>query len=394
MNRTGSIAVAVVLLGASGPASAQSLFATRGLGVPAPAIDARAAALGGIGVGLIGYHTAMTNPAEVAGISRRGVAAALQPVSFTSRVDGEEDGTSGTRFPLFRVIYPLSERVVGSIGYGSYLEQSWAVVTEFDFVVGNRTIRAADLQRSTGGVSQLQLGAAYAISSTLSVGAAAGVLTGNLDRLAVRSYIDTASSDPIVLRPFQERLRWRYFAPIASAGFRLDVAGRVRLSGSLLAGGKLEARGQEGDAEDRTYGAPLQLSAGASARLSPLVIATAGGAWARLPDAGDSAVSRETLRFGGGVEYQGVRSASRIYPVRLGARWAQLPYYLAGESAPTESALGLGLGFLLGEPADPAAVADIALERGFRNGLEGASLNGGVEERLWRFTFSLSLFGR
>jgi hypothetical protein len=261
-------------------------------------------------------------------------------------------------------------------------------------MVGGRPIRAADLLRSSGGIAQLQLGVAYALSPTFSLGAAAGVLTGNLDRTAVRSYSDTSTTNPIQLRPFEERLRWRYFAPIGTVGFRLDVAGVVRVSGSLLAGGDLEASAQEGDAVDRTYGAPLELSAGASARLSSLLMATAGGVWSRLPDAGDGAVSRETVRIGGGVEYQGVRSGSRSYPVRLGARWAQLPYHLADESAPTELALGGGLGFLLGDPADPAAVADIALERGFRNGLDGGAVAGGVEERLWRFTFSLSLFGR
>jgi hypothetical protein len=391
---TRSVAVTALLLALSTPASAQSLFATRGLGVPAPAIDARAAALGGIGLGLIGFHTTMTNPAEVAGVSRRGVAAALQPVSSTSSADGEEDGTSGTRFPLFRVIYPLSERVVGSVGYGSYLEQSWAVVNEVEVIVNGRTINAADLLRSAGGIAQLQVGVAYSLTPTLSLGVAAGVLTGNLDRTAVRSYNDTTTTDPILLRPFQERLRWRYFAPIAAVGARLDIGGVVRLSGSALAGGDLKAYAQEGDAEDRTYGAPLELSAGASARVSPLLMATAGGAWSRLPDAGEDAVSRETLRFGAGVEYQGVGSGARTYPVRLGARWAQLPYHFADESAPTETALGLGLGFVLGDPADPAAVADIALERGFRNGLDGGAVAGGVEERLWRFTFSLSLFGR
>ena len=393
MNRTRFVVVLLLLL-ESEMGYAQSLFATRGLGVPAPAIDARAAALGGIGVGLIGFHTAMTNPAEVAGVTRRGVAAVLQPVSSTSSANGEEDGTSGTRFPLFRVIYPLSERVVGSIGYGSYLEQSWAVVTETDLVIGDRTVRATDLLRSTGGIAQLQLGVAYSLSPTLSLGAAAGLLTGNLDRVAVRSYNDTSTMNRIQLRPFEERLRWRYFAPIGAVGFRLDVAGAVRLSGSVLAGGDLKASAQEGDAEDRTYGAPLEVTTGASARLSPLLMATAGAGWARLPDAGDGAVSRNTLRLGGGIEYQGVRSTTRSYPVRLGARWAQLPYHLADETGPTETAIGLGLGLLLGDPADPAAVADIALERGFRSGLDGGSLDGGVEERLWRFTFSLSLFGR
>ena len=390
MNATRSLLAAALLLAAAAPGSAQSLFATRGLGVPAPAVDARSAALGGIGIGLIGFHTSLVNPAEIAGITRRGVSAALQPVSSTTSADGAEDGTSGTRFPLMRIIYPFTERVVGSFGFGSYLEQSWALVSESQQVIGGTTVDITDVLRSTGGVAQLQLGAAYSVSPTLAIGAAAGLLTGNVERVASRAYSDTT----ILLRPFQERLRWEYFAPIVSLGFRLDIAGAVRVSGSVMTGADLDANGSEGAAEDRTYGAPLELSAGASARLSSLFIANGGGVWSRMPEAGGDAVSRETWRIGGGLEYEGVRSGARAYPIRLGARYAQLPYHFADEKAPTEVSVGLGAGFRLGDPTDPSAVADFAFERASRNGLEGGAVSGGLEERLWRVTFSISLFGR
>src|SRR5690606_37403261 len=125
------LACAALLLAAtSATASAQSLFATRGLGVPVLPVDARGAALGATGIGLLGFHTSMVNPAELAGISRRGVSAALQPVSTSVDVDGAEDGTSGTRFPLLNVLYPVSGRLVLSLGYGGYLDQTWGIVSE------------------------------------------------------------------------------------------------------------------------------------------------------------------------------------------------------------------------------------------------------------------------
>ena len=62
---------ALLMLCSTLTASAQSLFATRGLGVPVSPVDARVAALGGMGVGLLGFHTSMVNPAELAGLSRR-----------------------------------------------------------------------------------------------------------------------------------------------------------------------------------------------------------------------------------------------------------------------------------------------------------------------------------
>lgn len=388
-------AMALVFL-VAGPVSAQSLFSTRGLGVPAPAVDARAAALGGIGVGLIGFHTSLINPAEIAGVTRRGVSAALQPVSSTARIDGEEDGTSGTRFPLMRILYPVGERTVVSVAYGSYLEQSWAVESASVMVVDGREVDVTDVRRSTGGIAQLRVGGAYSVSRTFAVGVAAGLLTGNVERVALRRFSGDSLTDfrtSAALDEFEERLRWNYLAPMGAVGIRWDLAGRFRIGASAMVAGELEANGSQGDSEDRTYGAPIELAAGASARLSPLFLANAGAVWSRMPDTEGETVSRETVRVGAGLEYQGVRSGLRTYPVRLGARWSQLPYHMTDETAPTEWAAGFGLGFRLGDPANPAAVADIGVERGARNGLAGGTLQDGLREQHWRFTFSLSLFG-
>lgn len=372
------------------PAYGQSLFATRGLGVPVAPVDARAAALGGMGVGLLGFHTSMVNPAELAGLSRRGVSAALQPVSTSVDADGVEDGTSGTRFPMVRILYPVSPRLVLSLGYGGYLDQTWGVLSQSDQVIGGETVAVNDLLRSTGGIAQMRLSASYSLTPTLAIGAAAGLLAGNVDRLAARTFADSANQ----IRSFEERRRWRFSAPIGALGLRWDAASGIRLGASLMAGADLEARSDDDGAEDRDYGAPLDLNAGASIRLSPLLMATVGGGWSRMPSTEGSTLSSESLRVGGGVEYQGLRSGLRAYPIRLGARWSQLPYHLNGESQPTELGFSGGAGFLLGDPMDPAAVADISVERATRSGLSGGALSDGVNEQLWRFTFSLSLFAR
>jgi hypothetical protein len=390
MNHARSLAAAALLLAIAGPLSAQSLFATRGLGVPAAPVDARAAALGGIGIGLIGFHTSLVSPAEIAGITRRGVSAVLQPVNTSAEVDGVTDNTAGTRFPVLRIIYPISDRLVTSVAYGSYLEQSWAVATESERQLGGQTVTVHDLLRSAGGIAQLRLDGAYWVSPTLAVGATAGLLTGNVERLAARRFSGDTTGE---LRPFEDRMRWNYLAPIAGLGVRWDVAGIARFGASALVGGNLEATGVEGRAEDRSYGSPLALAAGASARVTPLINANAGAIWQRMPAVdSDNLVSTETVRVGGGIEYQGVRSGARTYPVRLGARWEQLPYHLQNEEQASEWSAGLGIGFRLGEPVNPAALADITLERAERTGLGGAAVTS-LSERMWRITFSLSLFG-
>jgi hypothetical protein len=383
-------ALALLMMCGAAPASAQSLFATRGLGVPVAAVDARGAALGNIGVGLLGFHTSMVNPAELAGLSRRGVSAALQPVSTSVDVEGVEDGTSGTRFPLVSILYPVSPRLVLSLGYGGYLDQSWGVLSQSEQIINGENVTTNDLLRSTGGIAQMRLSAAYSLTPTFAVGAAAGLLAGNVERLAARTFADSAGA----IRFFEERRRWRYSAPIAAAGFRWDVASGVRIGASVMAGGDLEARSDDEDAESRDYGAPLDVNAGASLRLSPLLMATAGGGWSRVPSTSGQTVSSEAMRAGGGFEYQGLRTGLRTYPIRLGLRWAQLPYHMDDESQATEFGVSGGIGFRLGDPMDPAAVADFSVERATRSGLTGGAVAEGVDEQLWRLTFSLSLFAR
>jgi hypothetical protein len=388
MHRTFAGALLLALWAA--PVSAQSLFATRGLGVPVAPLDARAAALGGVGVGLLGFHTSMVSPAEIAGLTRRGVSAALQPVSTSVDVAGVEDGTSGTRFPLMSILYPVSPRLVLAAGYGAYLDQTWGVTTTSDVQIGDEVVTVTDVLRSRGGIAQLRVTAAWSLSPTFAVGAAAGLLTGNVDRSATRTFADSAQ----IIRPFEESMRWRFSAPIASIGARWDVASGLRVGASALVGGDLSARSDDDGAAERDYGAPLELNAGVSARITPVLMATAGGAWSRMPSTSGGTTSSETMRVGAGIEFQGVQSGQRTYPVRLGARWATLPYHLAAEEQPTEWGASFGLGFRLGDPMDPAAVADFGIERAARSGLAGGTIADGVEERLWRFSFSLSLFAR
>jgi hypothetical protein len=388
MKRTRILTAALLVLAAAGPLRAQSLFATRGLGVPLSPQDARVSALGGIGVGLLGYHSSLVNPADLAGLARRGATAAFQPVTTDVSVDGAEDGTSGTRFPLMAVSYPLTDRLVTALAFGGYLDQTWGVTEESRITVGDQVVDATDLISSAGGIGQVRLNTGYLLTPSFAVGVGVGLLTGSVERRVQRTFTDSLAS----LASFDQRLNWRFMAPIASLGARWDLSEDLRVGASVMAGGKLEARGDTASAVDRDYGAPLEVSGGVSARLSSDLLVTGGAVWAKMPSTEGVTVSHETMRVGGGVEFEGVRRGLRTFPIRLGARWAQLPYSATGEEAPTEWGIGGGMGFRLGDPANPAAVFDFAAERGARSGLAGTTLTEGVSEKLWRFTVSLSLF--
>ncbi|HSJ15251.1 MAG TPA: hypothetical protein VK939_12595 [Longimicrobiales bacterium] len=385
-------ALFVLLLCGIAPAGthAQSLFAARGLGIPVEPIDSRARLLGGVGVGLLGVNPSLVNPAELAAV-RRGVTAVLQPASHTLRVDGAEEDVGSTRFPLLSLLYPISERLLLGVGYGGYLEQSWAVRTSGTLPIGDG-LDYEDVVRSRGGLSQVRLTAAYSISPGLSIGAAAGLLTGNLDRSLARTFADTATTLPA----FSTRLRWKYSGALGAFGAQWQPMPALRIAASLALTTDIDADSAAGAARPRSYGSAMIAAAGASGQITPDLLLALGATRQRFPGIDSGAeLSRETWAFGGGLEYSGLRSGRRSFPLRVGGRVQELPYHAVGETPAREISGGLGLGFRLAADASgPLAVLDTGLERARRTGLSGETIAGGIEESVWRWTFSLSLFGR
>lgn len=397
MRRLTQSLVAGLILAVPAAGSAQSLFSARGLGLPVAPVDARARALGGIGVGLLGFNSSLTNPAEAAGLGRRGVAAALQPSSGSAELGDLSSDFGGTRFPLLRVFYPVSPRLTVDLGYGGWFEQSWATESTGTEVIGGESVDVRDIVESIGGIAQVRLGVAYWLSPRVAVGAAAGLYTGNLDRRVRRSFADSL----VGYQPFDTRYRWEYRAPLFSAGVRVDPAPGVRVGAAATLGGSLDIDNVEGAGGDAEASLPLRVTAGASALLSSVLLATAGAEWASTDaatfegaDALANEEARASWRIGGGLEYQGLGTAARTFPLRLGGQYAQLPYYQTGEEPATEWTASAGIGFLLaGDAAAPAAVADIGFERGRRSGLATDS-RPELSESFWRFTFSIALFSR
>lgn len=377
-------------------ASAQSLFGTRGLGVPTEGVDARARALASNGVGLLGLTTSLTNPAEQAGVPRRGVTAAFQPWMATTEFEGESGDVSSTRFPLIQIMYPTRYGVF-MLGYGGVFEQSYSVIASGEEVLGTDTIETSDLVQNVGGIGQLRLGWARYLSRSLAVGASVGLYTGHLDRGLFRSYPDTA----LQLRNFEIHRRWEYSGPQATVGARWDPLPTVRVGAAVTWSGTIEAEPTEGATTTYEYDVPLRFALGASTTLGRYWLAAASGSWMswsgddyRTPGDAEVTIAETQYDIGGGLEYAGLRTSTRIFPLRLGFRTAKLPFHLQGEEAPSEWAVTGGIGLrLVEDDFGPLAVADIGVERGSREGLSSSTISS-LTENYWRFTVSLSLFGR
>lgn len=370
-------------------AGAQSLFSTRGLGVPIAPLDARARALGGVGVGLLGWSGALGNPAEAAGVVRRGVVAAVQPSRRSVAFGGQEDDLGGTRFPLIQAVQPLRGRLVLSLGYGGFLDQSWAVVSEDTVILGGQPLRTRDLVESEGGAAQARLDVAYWVSPSLAVGLGAGLYTGRLERVASRVFPDTNT-----IEGYESRAAWSYSGPLIAAGAWWQPVPIARLAASITWSGELHANAEDEGSSDLRVKLPLQIAVGASGHLEPRLLAAVGGRWAGWSSAAgafdEPDAAADIWEVGGGIEWTGSRALRRPLPLRLGFHYGKLPFRVRG-ATPSEWAVAFGVGTVLaGDDLGPRAALDATVERGGR----GDAATTGLTESFWRFTIALALFGQ
>jgi hypothetical protein len=377
-------------------AHAQSLFGTRGLGVPVEGYDARARGLSGNGVGLLGLSTSMVNPAEQAGLARRGVTAAFQPYVANTELQGEADNISSTRFPLATIMYPTRLGVF-TLGYSGVLDQSYAVIAEGEEVLSGNTVATRDVIETVGGIGQIRFGFARMLAANFALGASVGIYTGNIDRGVSRTYPDST----LGFREFETHTRWSYSGPQASLGMRWDPITDLRVGASVTWSGALKASPEEGSDVEYEYDMPLRFAVGMSGRVARNLLASVSGSWTSWtsddygsPGTSPSAAEQQ-MEIGGGLEYSEIRAGNRVFPLRIGARTSKLPFHNVGEEAPSEWAITGGLGLrLVEDDFGPLAVADIGVERATREGLSSTNVPDGLKESYWRFTVSLSLFGR
>lgn len=397
MVRSGAMALAVFLLAGSA-AHAQSLTSVRGPGYPVIATDARTMALDGLGIGLRGSAATFANPAAVAMANRRGAVVVLENVERTVRFGDESDDIGTTRFPLINVVFP-ARGVVFTGGFGSYLDQSWALVREGEQQLGDVAVEYFDVMESVGGVGRLQFGAAVPIGERLGVGATIGLHMGG-HRVDYRRQFDTGPDSPI--QPYVESMSWRYRGPVAQVGAVWDPSDLLRLGGSVTWAGTLVGDSVEGRAARRELDLPLQVAGGASGYLVPGLLAAISGRWSGwgvteagaigVPTTGLASSSRDTWEVGGGLEWVRPRpGARRTYPLRIGAQYRQLPFGFIDE-APAEWLVGGGAGLVIGEPANPLGLVDLTVQRGSRTAA-GAGAVGSFSEDMWRVALSVSLFG-
>lgn len=375
-------AAAVLSVLAAGQAPAQSLLSASGLGTPLEPVDARARGLGGVTVGLPESHMSLVNPAAAVGLPAAGLTVTFQSDQVSSVAGDQSDDFSTARFPVIQTAFPLGERVVASLGYASVLDQNWAVERRDSILITGEQVAILDRFRSSGGVARLRGGVGYRLLPRLDVGAALDVYTGALRDTVYRVF--PGGIAPSVTGTTYE---WQGVGFSAGARWRGNA---LSVSAAVTAGGTLTAAAQDSGVAGRDYSLPMQVDAGASARIAQQALVAVSArwqGWGTLEEDLANGGARDATQVTGGVEYEGLRFIGRPVPVRLGGRWSQLPFRY-GDAADfvDERAATAGIGMIF---AGGAASLDLSGERGWRGGDTA-----GIDESFWRVSLSMSLLGR
>ncbi|MBI4539650.1 MAG: hypothetical protein HY704_09120 [Gemmatimonadetes bacterium] len=384
------VAALLLLLAMAGPAAAQSLFGAGGLGMLLEPTDARARSLGGLGVGLSGTMLLPADPSSAIGFALPFVTASLQPGSARATLAGQTNEASATRFPLLAVAYPVGTAGVATVSYGAYLDLRWSLRRRTVEEFAGQQVPVEDRFVSDGGVAALRVGWAQRVGQRLGIGAWAGVYTGQLTRAFTRQIDTVAAGVPV--DSFSVRGEWSLTGPTVGLGASWEPVPIVRLAASLIWSGELRANPAEGsgDRDRREFTLPLELKGGVSARLTPQIAANLGVAWADWTATGRDLADGQAgaaWATGMGLEWTGSGMLGRSSPVRVGYRWAQLPFHIRGD-APRERAFTAGLGLILLEvEGRTVAGFDLAIERGARSADR-------LQESFWRGTFTVHLSGR
>lgn len=371
-------------------ASAQTPTTALGLGVPVAAIDARAAALGGTGLGLLGGSLSARNPADMGFFERPVLGITYAPESVTVKGLGGEFDTNRSRLSILRAAIPFDDWTLG-VAFASELDQDWQI--EFSDTLSSSlgTFPFSELRISDGGVSSVNFTLTKQIAG-IRLGVEYGILTGNLRQRFLRDFEPDTADVGNRIASSSGGASWSYAGSRIRVGVAGDVNDKIRVSADVSLQGDLTARRDSSNLEldRRTFEMPAAFEAGGSAQITPRLLLTGAVGWTGWSGTDGEATTFEAsdvLWMGVGAEFLGARLFGASLPLRLGLRRTDLPFYAANLTQPTETAVTLGLGLRV---SDEQARIDLALEFGSRGDLEAS----GVEESFQRFSLTVALFQR
>jgi hypothetical protein len=376
------LAVWVLGFAVAGPVAAQVPFTAIGLGYPVAPIDARAAALGSTGIGLLGGTYSLRNPADLSEHRQPGFGMAIVAEDADVKTATVPLDTGRQRFTVIRAIVPFADWTV-SVGFGGELDQDWSAQLSDTLTLNEGSVPFEELREHDGGVSAIDLSLARRLGP-LSLGVSAQRLLGSVRQSFVRTFdVPLEGAPPLAGAGGSQRIgytAWRF-----KVGASLNVADRAMVSGAVGLTGNLNAEPQDSTVAARAFDLPTTIELGASVLLVDSLMVSAAGGWAgwSTVDGLDDEIAHDTKWGGVGLEYRSLHILGFDTPLRFGVRRSDLPFSF-GEGVLDETAFSAGAGFIFRQGQ---AAVDLAFEFGRRGDFDEA----GIEESFRRLTVSFTL---
>lgn len=356
------IVLLALLAGVPAAAAAQSSeFGVRGLGLPGREQSARA--MGSAGAFAFFDPGSSVTPASLAYL---GSLTATFTALGDYRSSTDPAGTASVRdprFPQFALGGPIPRKPLWvGLSYSNYTTRDYSLVFPATVTLRGVPVGVNDTIESRGGINDFQLAVAWRPTKRLAIGLGAHIFTG-INRLDVhRVFSDSA------YLPSRQRSELSY----AGFGMSLGVLGQLTrtLTLGLLARSDGHVSVQE-DSLPQQQRVDLPITLGAALQWWPTAKLRLGGQVLRhnwssansdiLANGGVGAVN--TVEASAGLELIHNPRRPERRPIRLGFRYAQLPFPLATGVTAREYGVSLGSGYSF---AADRAVIDFSVERAWR----------------------------
>lgn len=354
----------LIVLSPSALGAQNSIFGTRGIGFPGRVGGARSIALGGGSE--VFDRAAVLNPALAASFGQVTVGAVSGTTFRNYTAAGTEaSGLQETRFPLIFLGGGFGRSSFSyQVSVATFAERTFDLKT-VDTIMG---LAVEDRVIADGGVVDIRAAIGWRSSAKLAIGGAVHRLAGSSRLTATRTF------DNSEFQKFEERDALSFSGTSFSAGLlwlpnaSLSFGFAARVNSSLIS--ELE------DGSSSKVAMPVSLAGGVWLGVTPrmrLMTTARWRSWSRAQeDLAGTGTAFDTWEVGSGLEITLGPGVGGKFPLRLGVRYAQLPFS-PSDARPREWNFSVGTGAPF---AGNRAVIDVALERFQRDGA-------GARERGW-----------
>jgi hypothetical protein len=369
-----AVLLTLSLLTAATATAQNSVFGVHGIGFPGRPFSARSRALGG-GTASFDARSAL-NPASIAGLGPLVVTASSgTSLRGYTALDTVANGLSETRFPFALVGTAVRGTPLSiALSYSNYAEQTYDQITFDSVTIRGEKMEVFDRLTSDGAAADIRGAVAWRVLPRLSVGGALHVLSGLVTRVSRRDFSNLS------YRTMGETARINLSGFGWSVGLIVSPLRAVSLGASVRSDTELKST-----IDSVSVGSvelPLSYSGGLLISLHPSLrwSTTAERQLWSVADAGleasGGANAFDTWAVGSGIELGGGSGT----PLRMGARYSQLPFSPSDEPA-SEYAFTAGTALRF---AGGRGTLETSVERIFRDGA-------GAEERAWYLMFALTV---